>query len=127
MIRPLLYEQQLVSHIQQTLAASQQFHIATAMVSTAGVSRLYKSIERCMAKGGTGQILIGIDLPSDPNAIETLLHIATEYSGQLELKYFRPLRNRIFHPKLFLFKRRTGKASAIIGSSNLTQGGLVEN
>lgn len=127
MIRPLLYEQQLVSHVQKELAASHQFQVATAMVSIAGVNRLRRSIERCFDKGGTGKILIGIDLPSDPNAIETLLKIATEYSDQLELRYFRPLKNRIFHPKLFLFKRKSGKACVIIGSSNLTEGGLIEN
>lgn len=127
MIKPLLYEQQLVSRIQKEIATSQQFQVATAMVSTAGVNLIRHSIERCFDKGGTGKILIGIDLPSDPSAIKTLLDIATEYSGQLELRYFRPLKNRIFHPKLFLFRRRTAKAAAVIGSSNLTQGGLVEN
>lgn len=127
MIRPLLYERQLVTKIQRELASAQQFQVATAMVTMAGVEWIYRSIEQCMEKGGSGRILIGIDLPSDPKAIEKLKGIAGEYSGQLELKYFRPLKNRIFHPKLFLFRTRSGKTSAIIGSSNLTGGGLTEN
>jgi HKD family nuclease len=127
MIRPLLYERQLVTKVQRELASAQQFQVATAMVSVAGVEWIHRSIEQCMEKGGSGRILFGIDLPSDPKAIERLRDIATEYSGQLELKYFRPLKNRIFHPKLFLFRTRSGKTSAIIGSSNLTGGGLTEN
>jgi HKD family nuclease len=127
MIRPLLYERQLVTKIQRELASAHQFQIATAMVSVAGVEWVYRSIEQCMEKGGSGRILFGIDLPSDPKAIERLRNIATEYSSQLELKYFRPLKSRIFHPKLFLFRTRSGKNSAIIGSSNLTGGGLTEN
>jgi HKD family nuclease len=116
-----------VTKIQRELASAQQFQVATAMVSVAGVEWIYRSIEQCMKKGGTGKILFGIDLPSDPKAIQRLRNIAAEYSGQLEIKYFRPLKNRIFHPKLFLFRTRSGKTSAIIGSSNLTGGGLTEN
>lgn len=127
MIRPLLYERQLVTKIQRELASAQQFQVATAMVSVAGVEWIYRSIEQCMEKGGSGRILFGIDLPSDPKAVERLREIATEYPRQLELKYFRPLKNRIFHPKLFLFRTRSGKTSAILGSSNLTGGGLTEN
>jgi HKD family nuclease len=127
MTRPLLYERQLVTKIQRELASAKQFKIATAMVSIAGVKQICSSIGRCLEKGGCGKVLFGIDLPSDPKAIGSLRDIEIEYSGQLELKYFRPLKNRIFHPKLFLFRTRSGKTSAIIGSSNLTGGGLTEN
>ena len=127
MIEPLLYERQLVTRIQKELGSAREFKIATAMVSQAGVKWLSQSLEQCLDKGGNGRILIGVDLPSDPNAIEELDDRAAEYPGQLKLKYFRPLKSRIFHPKLFLFTKSNGKVSAIIGSSNLTGGGLAEN
>jgi HKD family nuclease len=127
MIKPLLYERQLVTRIERELVSAREFKIATAMVSRAGVEWLSKSLAQCLDKGGKGKILIGVDLPSDPNAIEMLDDAATEYSKRLKLKYFRPLKNRIFHPKLFLFTRSNGKVSAIVGSSNLTGGGLAEN
>src|SRR5947209_1596349 len=112
MLRALLYERQLVTRIQRELASAHQFQVATAMVSVAGVNWIYSSIERCLEKGGSGRILFGIDLPSDPKAIERVRNIATQHSGQLELKYFRPLKSRIFHPKLLLFRTRSGKTSA---------------
>jgi HKD family nuclease len=127
MIKPLIYERELLTTINRELTSAKEFEIATALVSMLGVESLHRSIKQCLEKGGRGKILIGVDLPSDPNAIEKLRVLAIEYSGQFELKYFRPLKNRIFHPKLFLFRDGTGNTSAIIGSSNLTGGGLTEN
>ena len=127
MIRPLLYERELVTRVQRELNSARMFRIATAMVSPAGVDELYLSLERCLERGGSGRILIGVDLPSDPHAIERLRKLATEHSGRLELKYFRPMKTRIFHPKLFIFGNGASSSSAIVGSSNLTGGGLTEN
>jgi len=127
MIRPLLYERQLVTRLQEELLSAKMFRIASAMVSVAGVNEIFRSLERCLDRGGSGRILIGVDLPSDPHAIEKLRRLAAKNSGNLKLKYFRPLRSRIFHPKLFIFGGKASSTSAIIGSSNLTGGGLTEN
>lgn len=127
MIRPLLYERQFVTRLQEELLSAKMFRIASAMVSVAGVNEVFLSLERCLETGGSGRILIGVDLPSDPHAIESLRKLADKYSDNLKLKYFRPLKSRIFHPKLFIFGNGTSSASAIIGSSNLTGGGLTEN
>jgi HKD family nuclease len=127
MIRPLLYERQLVTRLQEELLSAKMFRIASAMVSVAGVNEIFRSLERCLDRDGAGRILIGVDLPSDPHAIEKLRRLAAKYSGNLKLKYFRPLRSRIFHLKLFIFGSGASSTSAIIGSSNLTGGGLTEN
>jgi hypothetical protein len=97
------------------------------MASAAGMDYVGDSIRRCLQKGGSGEILIGIDLPTDPKALGELLQIQSKNAGQLNLKTFRRLKNRIFHPKLFIFERSGGKKSAVVGSSNLTGGGLAEN
>ncbi len=127
MVKPLIYEHQLVAEARRELVAAKEFQIAIALVSLAGVNKIYQSLEKCIEKGGSGRVLVGVDLPSHPDAIERLLSLKARYPSKIELKYFRPLKNRIFHPKLFLFKRRNGKGMAIIGSSNLTNGGLEEN
>jgi len=126
-IKPLLYERELVTRIQRELPSAKMFRIATAMVSPAGVDELYPSLERCLERGGSGRILIGVDLPSDPNAIERLRKLSMKHAGYFELKYFRPLRNRIFHLKLFIFGNGGSRHSAIVGSSNVTAGGLIDN
>lgn len=127
MVRTLLYEQQVLTTIQRHVASARQFKIAIAMVSAAGMDYVGDSIRRCLQKGGTGEILIGIDLPTDPKALRDLLRIQSKHPGQLELKTFRRLKKRIFHPKLFIFEGRRGNKSAVVGSSNLTGGGLAEN
>jgi HKD family nuclease len=116
-----------MTSLQKELTSARQFKFATALVKMTGVDLIHEPIRQCMNKGGRGEILVGIDLPSDPNAIQRLAELGTEYSGQLKLKYFRHLKNLCFHPKVFWFKGSNGKTSVIVGSSNLTGGGLVEN
>lgn len=127
MVKTLLYEQQVLTSVRRCLASARRFKIATAMVSAAGMAYVDDSIRRCLQKGGTGQILIGIDLPTDPKALGKLLEIESKHVGQLELRIFCRLKKRIFHPKLFIFEGSGGNKCAVIGSSNLTGGGLVEN
>ena len=127
MVKTLLYEKELLTAVQRRLMSARRFKIATAMISAAGVNNVDESISICLKKGGTGEILIGIDLPSEPKAMQELLRIQADYADQLTLKIFSRLKNRIFHPKLFIFESRNGRRSAIIGSSNLTGGGLTEN
>jgi HKD family nuclease len=127
MVKTLLYEQQVLTTVQRHLASARRFKIATAMVSAAGMDYVGDSIRRCLQKGGTGEILIGIDLPTDPKALGELLQIQSKHAGQLDLKTFRRLKKRIFHPKLFIFEGSRGNKSAVVGSSNLTGGGLAEN
>jgi hypothetical protein len=91
MIRPPLHERQLVIQLQEELLSAKMFRIASAMVSVAGVNEIFPSLERCLEKGGSGRILIGVDLPSDPHAIERLRKLADEHSDNLKLRYFRPL------------------------------------
>src|SRR5262249_33550952 len=46
---------------------------------------------------------------------------------ELELRVFKSSKGRLFHVKAGIFIDRRGKRTAILGSSNLTNGGLVEN
>lgn len=111
MDKTLLYEQQVLTVVQRQLTSARRFKIATAMVSSAGMDYIRDSIRRCLQKGGSGEILIGIDLPTDPKALGELLQIQSKHAGQLELKTFRRLKRRIFHPKLFIFEGSGGNKS----------------
>ena len=67
-------------------------------------------------------MLFGVDLPTEPAAIEILYTIQTQHKENFELRRFEPGRT-IFHPKFSIFVGQTGTVTAIIGSSNLTEGG----
>lgn len=64
-------------------------------------------------------IIVGIDLPTDPNAFETL------YSAGCDIKVCTS--NVTFHPKVYVVKKRNGRYSAIVGSANATAAGFNSN
>jgi HKD family nuclease len=97
-----------------------------ALVTKSGLARVLSSIEHCLKRRGRGQVLFGIDLPTDPDAIQSLCALETRHKGNFEIRRFQPGR-RFFHPKVSVFVSRGGAKTAIIGSSNLTGGGLSEN
>ena len=69
-------------------------------------------------------MLFGVDLPTDPDAIRSLkANFKVRHKENFEVRRFQP-GTRFFHPKVSVFVKRNGTKTAIIGSSNLTGGGL---
>jgi len=56
-----------------------------------------------------------------------LRKLETSYKNQFELRRFQSSKRHIFHVKVAIFESRNGKQTAILGSSNLTRGGLIGN
>jgi HKD family nuclease len=97
-----------------------------ALVTKSGLDLIRSSIEHCLKRGGYGRVLFGVDLPTEPTAIEILLTIQAQHQRNFKLRRFQSGRT-FFHPKFSIFFGKTGAKSAIIGSSNLTEGGLSTN
>ena len=125
-MRTLQANGELLKRIENELARASRFYFATALITKSGLDLLHSSIDGVLARGGHGSVLFGVDLPSDPHAIETLCAIQTQYKETFELRRFQSGRT-FFHPKLSVFLRPGGGKIAIIGSSNLTGGGLDTN
>lgn len=85
-----------------------QTHIAEQLLSNA------KKVDKSLI-----HIIVGIDLPTEPNAIETL------YNAGCDIQVFKS--NVTFHPKVYVVKRRNGKYSSIVGSANATTAGFTSN
>src|SRR6185437_5620155 len=100
---------------------------ATALVTRSGLRLLVGDISTCLARGGFGEILIGIDLPTEPDAIQSLLKLCGKYSSRLTIKRFKSESTNIFHPKLWTFTLKSARRLALVGSSNFTGGGLRAN
>ena len=47
--------------------------------------------------------------------------------SSVECKYYKLDPTSYFHPKMYIFKKKRGKYLLLLGSSNLTQGGLTDN
>jgi HKD family nuclease len=123
----LLYEPDLIEAYRRMLRQSDRFHMAMALVTATGIGTVRSELEECLSKNGKGQFLVGIDMPSEPDAIQVLLDLYKTYRDQFQLRVFRSTAQRVFHAKLGVFELRSGKCAAIVGSSNLTNGGMGMN
>ena len=125
-MKALQAEGELLKQFKTEIAKASRCCFGMALVTRRGVDLLQPSIERLLRRGGHASVLFGIDLPSEPGAIESLCALQDQHSQTFELRWFQPGRT-FFHPKLSIFERHTGVKTAIIGSSNMTGGGLSSN
>lgn len=120
--------QKLDIAIQKQLSDCRRFSIAMALVSCDGLATLAPAFEKCLKRtGAQGQLLFGIDLPTNPDAIASLMELADFYEEKFTLRRFESGNQGVFHSKLYLFASHRGSKTAILGSSNLTRGGLCTN
>jgi HKD family nuclease len=123
----LLYEQELLDEVRRQVRRAREFSIAQALITVNGLVQVEKEIRDSLGRGGGGRVLVGIDMPTEPEAIERLLRIQEMYGPQLELRFFKSGVHRMLHAKFAVFRDQHGKGTGIIGSSNLTLGGLTQN
>jgi HKD family nuclease len=95
--------------------------IAVAWVKRSGLQLLIDQIRAFKARGGSFNVVTGI---SAGGATRQGLTLAQSLADSCAVFYHPP--SRTFHPKLYL---GTGRdiAYAVVGSQNLTRGGLTEN
>jgi len=126
-MRALLNEPEVLDAFRRELNEATEACMALALVSTTGLKLLKDQIVGMLERDGTMRILIGVDLPTDPSAIDQLRKLARRFKGRVDVKRFQSGEQRIFHTKLAVFVRPGGGKRAILGSSNLTSGGLKAN
>lgn len=102
--------------------------IAAAYARWDGIGLIATSLETLLKAGGEFQCIYGVNngVTTPDSFLYSLylreLYSRHTYSGSVEDKFA----NAIFHPKFFEFKF-ADRVVAIIGSANLTGGGLVRN
>ncbi len=88
-----------------------------AAVAWAGMTKVTQALLASTDKFGS--MLIGIDFAAtDPNVIDALVNVPNAF--------YAVSRGGCFHPKVYYFES-DGRADAIVGSSNMTPGGLGAN
>lgn len=110
----------LVSLLMRQTNAFDSARIACAFAKSSGVSRIFDALQ-AFASRGSLEIMVGVDHQrTSRQSLELLLQ-----TGGKVYVFHNPASD--FHPKLYLFKRGKLEGVAIVGSSNLTCGGLYEN
>ena len=109
------------------ISKSNTIKIAVAFLKRSGLTILYPHIVEALQDNCDVVFIVGLDFgQTEPEALKAILHLTKHY-GNCSLYLALPKqRSKIFHPKIYYFKMAQ-TISAIIGSANLTSGGLKDN
>lgn len=118
--------QRLGDHLNRLLRETPRFdHVfmVVAFVKKSGLSRLADALREFMDAGGWVGAVIGIDQQGTSTEGLRLLLVCSDEAYVFHNRAF----SSTFHPKVYLFERSDEQAVAIVGSGNLTAGGLYTN
>jgi HKD family nuclease len=99
------------------------FRAAVAFVKRSGVRHIANALKEFCARARV-QISVGIDLGG--TSAEGLKALLDSLQGTGNIWVFHNDNNSTFHPKVYLFKK-DNQADILVGSGNLTEGGLYTN
>ncbi|WRB83893.1 NgoFVII family restriction endonuclease [Helicobacter pylori] len=116
--------------INEGLRNSLDTHIAVAFLKYSGVEVIQDALINSLEKGAEFEIIVGLDFKTtDSKSIRFLLDLNKTYKKLKFYCYGDKENNKtdiVFHPKIYMFDNGKEKTS-IIGSANLTKGGLENN
>jgi HKD family nuclease len=99
------------------------FYIIVAYAKNSGISRIRPFIEIFKRNGGIVKAVVGIDqCNTSYQGLQQLLELCDEL-----FIFHNENVSRTFHPKIYAFQKNSEKGVLIVGSSNLTAGGLYSN
>lgn len=116
--------------INEELRTSSNSQIAVAFLKYSGIKVIQEALETSLENGGRFEIIAGLDFKTtDPKAMKFFIDLQQQnnrvnfycYGDRKENKT-----NIVFHPKIYLFQN-TKQLTSIVGSTNLTSGGLLSN
>lgn len=118
-------EVRLGDHLVRLLTSGEwsEFRAAIAFVKRSGTKHIRDALG-AFSKGKKVILSVGID--SGGTSAEGLRDLMSAVSPQGQIWIFHNRNRSTFHPKIYLFKR-TGRAEVLVGSGNLTEGGLFTN
>lgn len=116
--------------INQELQNAQSARIAIAFLKYSGIKVIEKSLDQCLKNNGSVEIIAGLDFKTtDPQSMHYLINLQKQVQNLKFYCYGDKNENKtdvVFHPKIYLFERG-GETTGIVGSTNLTRGGLMTN
>jgi HKD family nuclease len=112
------------------LQQANEVRIAVAFMKVSGIKVIEDSMKSCLSNNGKIEIITGLDFKTtDPKSLQYILNLKKDFPHLDFYCYGDKQDNKtniIFHPKIYLFSNQKEKTS-IVGSTNLTGGGLTTN
>lgn len=122
----LLLNEERRDHAQiltKQLKRAKRMECLVAFAKTSAFSGMAEELEKALARGMTARFAIGLDFYlTEPALLRKLLTLSRRHPLELYLSDSR----ETFHPKIYAFQG-DAKCSVLIGSANLTYGGLSGN
>ena len=111
-----------------TFSESSVAKIAVAFAKFSGYQIIEQPLQKCLAENGEVEFLVGLDFhTTDAQTLRAFASLSQSFPKFKFYCYSDPSDGTaVYHPKLYLFETRSFLRS-IIGSSNLTNGGLNNN
>lgn len=109
--------------ITELLPKGKELDCMIAFAKMSGFKGIFESLKQSLAKGLKARFAIGLDFyQTDPELLTQLLKLTKKY----DLKLYLSASKFTFHPKIYALTHANG-CTVLIGSANLTSGGLWEN
>ncbi len=102
-----------------------RFTASVAYAKFSGISRIYEALQTFRQNGGRSSVAVGIGQRGTSRQGLQLLRQLVDQVYVYHDTSTSP--DRTFHPKTYIFEETNQRAVAIIGSGNLTAGGLFTN
>lgn len=113
-------------HLISGLKVFSVFQAASAFIKQTGLNMIADILEERLKKNLIADIIVGLDFQiTEPDALERLFCLKEQYPNFF-LSCYRSDFGIAYHPKMYIFSN-TETVYSIIGSSNLTGGGLTLN
>jgi len=119
----------LIKNLQDNLRNGDSVRIAVAYISKAGYDLFQPILLKCLHNGVKVELIVGLGQGNThPLALEHLRNLTEEYPEVIlcRVVWGREIARNRFHPKIYIFTN-DGNSQIVLGSSNLTGGGLREN
>ena len=121
--QPFIADARLGPLLEESLADADAFWVLTAWAQLSGLDLLEEGLRKFRERGGKAEAMVGID---GGIATREALERAAELFDVVHVFHDPSGRRRTYHPKLYCVER-VGEVIVILGSSNLTEGGLYRN
>jgi HKD family nuclease len=110
-------------YLATALKGATRLDCMVAFAKMTGLRPLMKQLKSCLKRGLVVRFAVSRDFYiTDPELLRQLFKLSQRYSLRLYLSRL----DRSFHPKVYSFSY-TGRSLVLVGSANLTSGGLESN
>jgi HKD family nuclease len=109
------------------IQGSQDIRMAVAFASRSGFSLIWEPLESALSAGAYVEFIVGLDRRvTEPAVLQSLYELNRANTNVSFYCYSKEKESGIYHPKLYIL-RANDEVTTVVGSSNLTEGGLRKN